>query len=113
MQGKNVGDAERILNDAISLESAGADMIVLEAIPAKLAARISETLTIPTIGIGAGAECDGQVLVLYDMLGIYWGKPPSFVRNFMKDGVTGIEMALRSFVEDVKARRFPGPEHAY
>jgi len=113
VQGKNLEDAERIMNDAISLENAGAGMIVLEAIPAKLASRISEALAIPTIGIGAGSDCDGQVLVLYDMLGIYWGKPPSFVRNFMEGGVNGIEMALRTFVKDVKARRFPAPEHTF
>ncbi|MBU6460367.1 MAG: 3-methyl-2-oxobutanoate hydroxymethyltransferase [Proteobacteria bacterium] len=113
VQGKTIEDAERILNEALSLEQAGANMIVLEAIPAELASRISDLLAIPTIGIGAGPNCDGQVLVLYDMLGLYWGSPPSFVRNFVENGVTSIEMAIQAYAHDVKTRRFPAKEHAF
>jgi len=95
-----------------AVEEAGACMVVLEAIPAQLAAEVTRALTIPTIGIGAGAECDGQVLVLYDMLDIYPGRKARFVRNFM-DGAPSIAEAIKRYVAAVKDGSFPAPEHAF
>lgn len=112
VQGREPDAAVRLRADALALEQAGAGLLVLEAIPRALAADITAALTIPTIGIGAGPQCDGQVLVLYDMLGIAPGTPARFVRNFLTDGrdVTG---ALGAYVAAVKDRSFPAPEHCY
>ncbi|MFO7188928.1 MAG: 3-methyl-2-oxobutanoate hydroxymethyltransferase [Pseudomonadota bacterium] len=104
--------AKQVLDDARAVEEAGACMVVLEAIPAQLAAEVTRALTIPTIGIGAGAECDGQVLVLYDMLDIYPGRKARFVRNFM-DGAPSIAEAIKRYVAAVKDGSFPAPEHAF
>ncbi|MBX6393401.1 MAG: 3-methyl-2-oxobutanoate hydroxymethyltransferase [Burkholderiales bacterium] len=104
--------AKQVLDDARAVEEAGACMVVLEAIPAQLAAEVTRVLTIPTIGIGAGAECDGQVLVLYDMLDIYPGRKARFVRNFM-DGAPSIAEAIKRYVAAVKDGSFPAPEHAF
>jgi 3-methyl-2-oxobutanoate hydroxymethyltransferase len=112
VQGKGEDAAERLLADARALAQAGAGALVLEAIPAALAERVTSDLTIPTIGIGAGPDCSGQVLVLYDMLDVYPGKKAKFVKNFMRDAGT-IEKAVESFVREVKAKTFPGPEHAF
>lgn len=112
VQGRESDSAERLRHDAQALAQAGASLIVLEAMPAELAERITAEIPIPTIGIGAGAQCDGQVLVLYDALGIYPGRTPKFAKNFLKDAESP-EAAVRNFVADVKAGRFPGPEHAY
>jgi 3-methyl-2-oxobutanoate hydroxymethyltransferase len=112
VQGKGEDAAERLLADARALAQAGAGLLVLEAIPAALAERVTSELTIPTIGIGAGPDCSGQVLVLYDMLDVYPGKKAKFVKNFMRDAGT-IEKAVESFVREVKAKTFPGPEHAF
>lgn len=107
------GDAgQQVLDDARAVEEAGACMVVLEAIPAQLAGEVTRALTIPTIGIGAGAECDGQVLVLYDMLDIYPGRKARFVRNFM-DGAPSVAEAIKRYVVAVKDGNFPGPEHAF
>jgi len=104
-------DAARALErDAKALANAGASMIVLEMIPEALAATVTESLAIPTIGIGAGARCAGQVLVLYDMLGIYPGKPARFVRNFMT-GSASIRDAVAAYVRAVKDGTFPASEH--
>ena len=103
--------AQRIRADALGLQEAGATLLVLEAVPAALAAAISSELDIPTIGIGAGPDCDGQVLVLQDMLGLYPRPSPKFSRNFMP-GAGSIEEAVRNYVAAVKSRAFPGPEHA-
>ena len=97
---------------ALALERSGAGMIVLEAIPAKLAAEVTATLSIPTIGIGAGRDCAGQVLVLHDLLGVFPGKKAKFVRNFM-DGATSIQQAVENYVHAVKDGSFPGPEHSF
>ena len=106
MQGKSAVAAQQLLQDAVALEQAGAGMMLLEAIPALLAAEITAALNIPTIGIGAGAACSGQVLVLHDMLDIYPGKKPRFVKNYMK-GATSIADAVASYAAEVKAGKFP------
>jgi 3-methyl-2-oxobutanoate hydroxymethyltransferase len=112
VQGKSKDAASLMLEQAIACEQAGAQMIVLEAIPSSLGKLITESLSIPTIGIGAGADCSGQVLVLQDMLGISPGKPPKFVKNFL-DGHTSIEAAVKAYVREVKSGKFPGPEHGF
>ena len=112
VQGKSKDAASLMLEQAIACEQAGAQMIVLEAIPSSLGRLITESLSIPTIGIGAGADCSGQVLVLQDMLGISPGKPPKFVKNFL-DGHTSIEAAVKAYVREVKSGKFPGPEHGF
>jgi 3-methyl-2-oxobutanoate hydroxymethyltransferase len=112
VQGKSKDAASLMLEQAIACEQAGAQMIVLEAIPSSLGKLITESLSIPTIGIGAGADCSGQVLVLQDMLGISPGKPPKFVKNFL-DGQASIEAAVKAYVREVKSGKFPGPEHGF
>lgn len=110
LQGKSDESARVLREDAQALALAGAELIVLEMIPAVLAAEITAAIAVPTIGIGAGPQCSGQVLVLYDMLGIYPGKLARFVRNFMT-GTASIEEAVRAYVQAVKDGSFPGPEH--
>jgi 3-methyl-2-oxobutanoate hydroxymethyltransferase len=105
-------DADRLLQDALAIEQAGAAMLVLEAIPAATGKQVTEALSIATIGIGAGADCSGQVLVLHDMLDIYPGRKARFVRNFMA-GAPGIAEAIRRYVEAVKSGAFPAPEHTF
>jgi 3-methyl-2-oxobutanoate hydroxymethyltransferase len=112
VQGKESAAAGILLEDAVALEQAGAGMIVLEAMPALLAAEISAQLTIPTIGIGAGAACSGQVLVLHDMLDIYPGKKARFVKNYMQ-GATSIADAVSRYVAEVKEGAFPAQEHGF
>jgi len=111
VQGRDEASAQRIREDAKALEQAGAGLIVLEAMPAALARTISQDLSIPTIGIGAGPDCDGQILVLQDMLGLT-PTPPKFVKNFM-DGAGSIEQAVKNYVAAVKARIFPDAGHIY
>jgi 3-methyl-2-oxobutanoate hydroxymethyltransferase len=112
VQGKDSASARQLLEDAAALEQAGAGMLVLETVPARLAAEITAALHIPTIGIGAGAACSGQVLVLHDMLDIYPGKKPRFVKNFMQ-GATSIADAVASYVRVVKDGGFPAQEHSF
>ncbi len=112
VQGKDSAAAQKILEDAVALEQAGAGMIVLEAMPALLAAEITAALSIPTIGIGAGAACSGQVLVLHDMLDIYPGKKARFVKNYMQ-GANSIADAVANYVAEVKAGDFPAQEHSF
>ena len=112
VQGRDDSSAQTILNNALLLESLGVSVLVLECIPSDLAKTISEKLTIPTIGIGAGVHCDGQVLVSYDMLGITTGKQPRFVRNFLSNQIT-ISDAVESFVVEVKEGRFPSESESY
>jgi 3-methyl-2-oxobutanoate hydroxymethyltransferase len=109
-QGRDPVSAERIRTDALALQAAGAGMLVLECIPAELAQEISRSLSIPVIGIGAGVGCDGQVLVLYDMLGLNPGTPPSFSKDFLR-GCSGVAEAVAAYVQAVKSGAFPGPEH--
>jgi 3-methyl-2-oxobutanoate hydroxymethyltransferase len=112
VQGKESAVAEKLLEDATALEQAGAGMIVLEAMPALLAAEITAALSIPTIGIGAGASCSGQVLVLHDMLDIYPGKKARFVKNYMQ-GAASIADAVARYVSEVKAGSFPAQENSF
>ena len=112
VQGKSKDAASIMLDQAMACQAAGAQMVVLEAIPSSLGARITEELSIPTIGIGAGPDCSGQVLVLQDMLGISPGKPPKFVKNFM-DGHHSVEAAIKAYVREVKSGKFPSPEHGF
>ena len=112
VQGKSKDAASHMLEQALTCQAAGAQMLVLEAIPSSLGERITEELHIPTIGIGAGPDCSGQVLVLQDMLGISPGKPPKFVKNFM-DSHQSIEAAVKAYVREVKSGKFPGLEHGF
>ena len=112
VQGKEPADAARIIADARQLQQAGAGLLVLECVPAALAREISAQLSIPVIGIGAGVDCDGQVLVLYDMLNIGIVKRPRFSRNFMRDGAT-IEAAIYAYHQAVKQSQFPTAEHSF
>lgn len=112
VQGRDSAVAQQLLKDAAALEQAGAGMVVLEAIPALLAAEITALLSMPTIGIGAGAACSGQVLVLYDMLDIYPGKKARFVKNYMQDAAS-IADAVSLYVAEVKNGTFPGQEHGF
>jgi len=104
--------AERVVEDALAVEAAGAFSIVLEGIPAKLAARISAELTIPTIGIGAGPQCDGQVLVIHDILGLCEKYSPKFVKRYA-DLAPLISEAVRQYVSEVRAGEFPTEEHSF
>jgi len=112
VQGKSKDDATHMLEQAHACEAAGAQMLVLEAIPSALGEMITKSLRIPTIGIGAGPNCSGQVLVLPDMLGISPGKPPKFVKDFMADH-SSIDAAIKAYVKEVKSGKFPGPEHSF
>jgi 3-methyl-2-oxobutanoate hydroxymethyltransferase len=112
VQGRGDAAAQRLREDALALQQAGAGMIVMEAVPATLATEITESLSIPTIGIGAGAGCSGQVLVLHDMLGIYPGKKARFVKDFML-GAGTIAQAVANYVAEVKSGAFPTAEHSF
>lgn len=112
LQGRSEIEAKRLLEDAALLQQAGAAMLVMELIPAALAEQITQRLAIPTIGIGAGVGCAGQVLVLHDMLGIYPGTSPRFVKNFML-GAESVQTAVRNYVSEVKSGQFPAPEHRF
>lgn len=112
VQGRNEDTAERLVEEARLLERAGAGMIVLEAVPATLAREITASVSVPTIGIGAGVDCHGQVLVLHDMLDVYPGRKAKFVKNFMRTAGS-IQGAVELYVKEVKARTFPGPEHSF
>ncbi len=112
VQAKNPRSAERLVEAAKALEGAGCFAIVLEAIPAVVAKEVTEAVTIPTIGIGAGPDCDGQVLVTHDMLGIYDEFTPKFVKVYAKIR-DEMDRAFREYVDDVKKGHFPGAEHSY
>lgn len=112
VRGREQFEADKIIADAQALEQAGISVLILECVPAALAKKISLLLKIPVIGIGAGVDCDGQVLVLYDMLGISLGKRPRFSRNFMQEA-TSIEEAIACYQHEVKSGVFPGLEQSY
>jgi 3-methyl-2-oxobutanoate hydroxymethyltransferase len=112
VQGRDEAAADRLLNDAKLLESAGACAVVLELIPAPLAARVSQALAIPTIGIGAGPGCDGQVLVLHDMLGLNEQFAPKFLKHYGSLGQT-VREAVRAFAGDVRDGKYPAKEHSF
>jgi 3-methyl-2-oxobutanoate hydroxymethyltransferase len=111
-QGRTAEKAERLYEDALALEAAGCFAIVLEAVPAPVAARVTQALEVPTIGIGAGADCDGQVLVWHDLLGLYAGKAPRFVKRYA-DLAGEARRALEAYVDDVREGRFPEEQHTY
>lgn len=112
VQGREDAAAAHLKSAAREVQDAGADLLVLECVPAALAAEITRDLHIPTIGIGAGVDCDGQVLVMYDLIGLSTGRRPRFVKDFLagNDSIVG---ALRAYANAVRAREFPGAEHSY
>ncbi len=112
VQARGEAGQEQLIDDARALEAAGCFAIVLEGIPAKLGAQVSRELTIPTIGIGAGVQCDGQVLVLHDLLGLYHGHQPRFVRRYAELG-EAMRDAVARYIDDVRARRFPSEGESY
>jgi 3-methyl-2-oxobutanoate hydroxymethyltransferase len=112
VQGRQDAAADQLVADARALESAGASIVLMEAMPAAVAARVTQSLTVPTIGIGAGPDVSGQVLVNYDMLDIYPGRKARFVRNFMA-GAPSPTAAIEAYVKAVKDKSFPGPEHSF
>ena len=112
VQGRESAVAQRMLEDALALEAAGADMVLLECIPAELGRTITEAVKVPVIGIGAGPSTDGQILVLYDILDITTGRKPRFVRNFMSGSASNQE-ALSRYVQAVKSGEYPAPEHCF
>jgi 3-methyl-2-oxobutanoate hydroxymethyltransferase len=112
IQGKTDAQAQRLIAEAKMVQEAGAGMLVLELMPAAVARAVTAALRIPTIGIGAGADCSGQVLVLYDMLDIYPGKKARFVKNFLR-GAGSVRGAVEAYVREVKAKTFPAAEHSY
>lgn len=111
-QGRTADKAEQLYEDALALEAAGCFAIVLEAVPAPVAAAVTEALGVPTIGIGAGAGCDGQVLVWHDLLGLYEGKAPRFVKRYA-DLAGEARRAVEAYVDDVREGRFPEEQHTY
>lgn len=115
VQGREQHAAKAMLDDAKALQDAGADVLLLECVPKQLAKMITETLSIPTIGIGAGRDCDGQVLVLYDLIGISQGHRPKFAKDFLAEvkGDISIEAAVRNYVQAVKQHIFPADEHSF
>ena len=110
VQGREEAAAQQILDEALALQDAGADVALVECIPAELATRLAEALMIPLIGIGAGPGCDAQVLVSYDMLGITPGRRPKFSKDFLT-GHDSVQAAVEAYVRAVKSGEFPGPEH--
>ena len=112
VQGRSESQAQRLIAEAKMLQDAGAGLLVLELIPAALAREVTAALAVPTIGIGAGVDCSGQVLVLYDLLDIYPGRKAKFVKDFLR-GAGSIPGAIEAFVREVKAQTFPGPEHSF
>ncbi len=112
VQGRGDDAASRLVADAKALEAAGAAIVLMEAMPATVARRVTESLSVPTIGIGAGVDVSGQVLVVYDMLDIYPGRKARFVKNFMS-GAPSIQAGIEAYVKAVKSRAFPAPEHAF
>ena len=112
VQGRDAQAAERMLEDALALEAAGADVVLLECIPADLGRTISQAVKVPVIGIGAGPDTDGQILVVYDILDLTSGRKPRFVRNFMAGSASPQEAAAR-YVQAVKSGEYPAPEHCF
>ena len=112
VQGKTDEGAEQLKRDALALQEAGAAMVLLEAVPAALGKEVTGILQVPTIGIGAGPDCSGQVLVMHDLLGVFPGRKARFVKNFM-EGQTSIDAAVQAYVAAVKDGSFPAPEHCF
>jgi len=112
VQGREDDAADQMIADALTLQQAGADLMLLECVPESLASKITETLDIPVIGIGASVDCDGQILVLYDILDISLGLRPKFSKNFMASAGS-IEEAIQHYVSAVKQGEFPAAEHVF
>ncbi|HEX2494983.1 MAG TPA: 3-methyl-2-oxobutanoate hydroxymethyltransferase, partial [Steroidobacter sp.] len=112
VQGREHAAAEQMVRDAKALEQAGADILLLECIPAQLGARIAAEVHVPVIGIGAGPDTDGQILVIYDVLDITSGRKPKFSKNFMA-GHDSALAAIKAYAEAVKNKTYPGPEHCF
>ena len=112
VQGKTIASADQLKADALALQAAGASIVVLEAIPAALGKEVTDLLTMPTIGIGVGPDCSGQVLVMHDLLGVFPGRKARFVKNFM-EGQPNIDAAVTAYVNAVKDGSFPGAEHCF
>ncbi|MBE3024055.1 3-methyl-2-oxobutanoate hydroxymethyltransferase [Janthinobacterium sp. GW458P] len=112
VQGKSTESAAELKNDALTLQNAGAAIVLMEAMPSQLGKEVTDMLTIPTIGIGAGPDCSGQVLVMHDMLGVFPGRKARFVRNFM-EGAASIDDAVTGYVKAVKDGSFPALEHCF
>nr|WP_314630106.1 3-methyl-2-oxobutanoate hydroxymethyltransferase [uncultured Janthinobacterium sp.] len=112
VQGKSTESAAELKNDALTLQNAGAAIVLMEAMPSQLGKEVTDMLTIPTIGIGAGPDCSGQVLVMHDMLGVFPGRKARFVRNFM-EGAARIDDAVTGYVKAVKDGSFPALEHCF
>ena len=112
VQGKSTESAGQLKNDALALQNAGAAIVLMEAMPAQLGKEVTEMLHVPTIGIGAGPDCSGQVLVMHDMLGVFPGRKARFVRNFM-EGASSIDEAVIGYVKAVKDGSFPAMEHCF
>lgn len=112
IQGREQAAADRLLADALAVQAAGADLLVMEGVPVELGRRVTESLAIPVIGIGAGPHCDGQVLVIHDLLGITPGKRPKFSKDFLA-GRDSVAAAIGAYAEDVRSGAFPAPEHCF
>ena len=112
IQGREQAAADRVLAEALAVQAAGADLLVLEGVPVELGRRVTAALTIPVIGIGAGPHCDGQVLVIHDMLGITPGKRPKFSKDFLA-GRDSVAAAIAAYAADVRSGAFPAPEHCF
>jgi 3-methyl-2-oxobutanoate hydroxymethyltransferase len=112
VQGRDTGQAQQMVEDAVALQEAGADIVLLECVPNEVGKTVTNSLEVPVIGIGAGPHVDGQILVLYDVLGITQGRMPRFVKNFMGDA-DSIGESLQHYVEAVKKRSYPAPEHCF
>ncbi len=112
VQGRDPNQARSMVNEAKVLQDAGASFILLECVPSSLGQEITESLQVPVIGIGAGPNTDGQIMVLHDLLGLYPGRPAKFVKNFLSDNAD-IQSAISAYVRSVKTIEFPAPEHCY
>jgi 3-methyl-2-oxobutanoate hydroxymethyltransferase len=113
VQGRDPDKAKEIIDEALILQRAGASVLLLECVPVDLGRRVTEALDIPVIGIGAGPQTDGQIMVWHDLLGLYPGKPAKFVKNFLAGNGEGVQGAVRAFADAVRDGSFPAPEHCY
>lgn len=113
VQGRNPKAAEDILNQALAIQEAGARLLVMECVPSSLGQKVTESLDIPVIGIGAGPHTDAQVLVLYDLLGMNLGKSPRFVKDFLSESDSGILGAMKAFRDDVRSGKYPEAQHCF
>lgn len=113
VQGRDPDQAQAIIDEALLLQNAGASVLLLECVPAELGVRVTEALDIPVIGIGAGADTDGQILVWHDLLGLWPGKPAKFVKNYLAGSKEGIQGAIADYVDEVKSGEFPATKHSY